>query len=84
MYITFYKLLYRAICKGKNPRRRRTPWLKNLRDWFRSSSIELFRAVVCRVCIVVLIANFLREELEEGEEVGVPTYLTESKNPVDK
>ncbi|CAG9826844.1 unnamed protein product [Diabrotica balteata] len=50
-----YKLL-RLITQGKirggrSIGRRRVSWLKNLRDWFQCSYMELFRAAVDRVNI---------------------------------
>ena len=42
---------------GRSIGRRRVSWLKNLRDWFKCSSIELFRAAVDRVKIVMMISN---------------------------
>ncbi|CAG9837634.1 unnamed protein product [Diabrotica balteata] len=37
--------------------RRRVSLLKNLRDWFKCSSIELFRAAVDKVKIMMMISN---------------------------
>ena len=56
-----YELLH-LIMEGKiNSRRgpgtRRTSWLKNLRQWYGKSSVELFRAAVNKTMIVNMIAN---------------------------
>ncbi|CAG9830510.1 unnamed protein product [Diabrotica balteata] len=62
-----YELL-RLIIKGKIKEgrsigKRRVSWLKNLRDWFKCSSVELFRAEVDRVKMVMMISNFrLRDD----------------------
>ena len=37
--------------------RRRASWLKNLRDWFGCSNVQLFRAAVNRVRIAMMITN---------------------------
>jgi len=37
--------------------RRRVSWLRNLRDWFDCSNVQLFRAAVNKIRIAVMIAN---------------------------
>ena len=56
-----YQLL-QVIMEGKiigsrSRGRRKTSWLKNLRDWYGMSSRELFRAAVSKVIIAMMIAN---------------------------
>ena len=56
-----YELL-RLIIQGKitsnrGPGRRRTSWLKNLRQWFGKSTTSLFRAAVSKLQIAMLVAN---------------------------
>ena len=56
-----YRLLH-LIIQGKIqgrrlPGRRRTSWLKNLRQWFNQSSKSLFRAAASKVKIAMMIAN---------------------------
>ena len=56
-----YELLH-LIMEGKmnsrrGPGRRRTSCLKNLRQWYGKSSVELFRAAVNKTMIVNMIAN---------------------------
>ena len=58
-----YKILHLAM-QGKiygkrGPGRRRISWLRNLRDWFGLSSLELFRRVVNKASIAMMIANCL-------------------------
>ncbi|MDK1801117.1 hypothetical protein LRR74_28510, partial [Klebsiella pneumoniae] len=40
--------------------RRRISWLNNLRQWYNSSSVELFRSATSRVKIAMMIANLLK------------------------
>lgn len=40
--------------------RRRNTWLRNLREWFGMTSVELFRAAVSKVQIAMLISNLQR------------------------
>lgn len=54
--------LMRVIMQGKikgkrSIGRRRLSWLRNLREWFRCSSIELFRAAVDKVKIARMLSN---------------------------
>lgn len=41
--------------------RRRTSWLRNLRDWFNCNSKQLFRAAANKVKIATMIATLRRE-----------------------
>ncbi|KPJ21112.1 hypothetical protein RR48_00353 [Papilio machaon] len=41
--------------------RRRTSWLKNLRQWFGKSTRSLFRAAVSRVQVAVMIADLRKK-----------------------
>ena len=59
-----YRLL-QLIIQGKiegrrGPGRRKTSWLKNLRDWYGVNSICLFRAAVSKIRIATMIANLRR------------------------
>lgn len=59
-----YRLL-QLIMEGKiegkrRPGRRKTSWLKNLREWFGMDSKSLFRAAASKVRIVMMIANLRR------------------------
>lgn len=61
-----YQLL-QLIIQGKikgtcKPGRRGAAWLKNLREWFKMDTKSLFRAVVDRVKITMIIIN-LRYEI---------------------
>lgn len=54
--------LMRVIMQGKikgkrSIGRRRLSWLRNLREWFQCSSIELFRAAVDKVKIARMLSN---------------------------
>lgn len=56
-----YELL-QLILQGKvegrrRPGRRRISWLKNLRTWFNTTTVGLFRAAVDKVRIAMMIAN---------------------------
>jgi hypothetical protein len=56
-----YELL-RIIMQGRiqgrrSIGRRRISWLKNLREWFNCSSLQLFRAAANKVTIAVMISN---------------------------
>lgn len=42
--------------------RRRTSWLKSLREWFHCTSLDLFREAVSTIRIDVMIANFQIKE----------------------
>ncbi|KAL0277874.1 UNVERIFIED_CONTAM: hypothetical protein PYX00_005000 [Menopon gallinae] len=46
----------------RRPGRRRTSWLKNLREWFGMDSASLFRATASKIKIAVMIANLRRGE----------------------
>ena len=56
-----YRLLHLIIqgrIEGRRaPGRRRTSWLKNLRQWFGKSTRSLFRAAASKVKIAMMIAN---------------------------
>ena len=59
-----YKLM-RLVVQGKveektGPGRRRTSWLKNLRQWSEKTSIELFRTAADRIKWAMMIANVLK------------------------
>lgn len=55
------QVIMQGKIQGRRSRgRRRTSWLKNLRDWCNCSSIELFRAAASRVKTAILISNLLR------------------------
>lgn len=55
---TLLQLIVQGKISGRrNIGRPRMSWLKNLRDWFNCSSVQLFRAAVNRVRIAVMIAN---------------------------
>ena len=59
-----YRLL-QLVMEGKiegrrRPGRRKTSWLRNLRDWFGTDSVSLFRAAASKVRIAVMIANLRR------------------------
>jgi Reverse transcriptase (RNA-dependent DNA polymerase) len=63
-----YRLL-QLIIEGKiqgkrSVGRRRISWLKNLRDWYNLSSVELFRAAVSKIRIAMLISNLRKETLQ--------------------
>ena len=56
----------RLIMEGKfagkrSSGRRRTSWLRNLREWFGCTSLQLFRAAVSKLRIAIMIANLRRE-----------------------
>lgn len=52
------QLIMQGKIKGKRgPGRRRISWLKNLRQWFGMTTIELFRAAVNKVTMAMMIAN---------------------------
>ena len=54
----FLQLVIQGKIAGhRGPGRRRTSWLKNLRQWFGKTSLELFRAAVNKAMIVNMIAN---------------------------
>jgi len=54
----FLQLIIQGKIEGKRaPGRRRTSWLKNLRQWFGRSTSSLFRAAVSKVQIAMMIAN---------------------------
>ncbi|KAF2904055.1 hypothetical protein ILUMI_02122 [Ignelater luminosus] len=42
---------------NRNPGRRRTSWLRNLREWYNNSSKDLSRAAVSKIKIAVMITN---------------------------
>lgn len=51
-------LIMQGKIEGKRgPGRRRTSWLRNLRDWFQKSSAALFRAAANKIIIANMIAN---------------------------
>ena len=57
--------LMRLVVQGKvegkrGPGRRRTSWLKNLRQWSGKTSIELFRTAADRIKWAMMIANVLK------------------------
>lgn len=59
-----YRLL-QLVMEGKiegrrRPGRRKTSWLKNLRDWYGTDSVSLFRSAVSKVQIALMIANLRR------------------------
>lgn len=55
---TLLQLIVQGKISGKRSiGRRRVSWLKNLRDWFNCSNVQLFRAAVNKVTIAVMIAN---------------------------
>ena len=61
-----YDLLH-LIMQGKiesrrGPGRRRTFWLKNLRQWFGKTTIQLFRAAANKVIIANMIANMIAND----------------------
>ena len=52
------RLIMQGKIKGKrNVGRRRISWLRNLRDWYNCSSIELFRAAANKVNIAMMVSN---------------------------
>lgn len=52
------QLILQGRVKGKRgPGRRRISWLKNLRTWFNTTTIGLFRAATNKVKIAMMIAN---------------------------
>ena len=52
------KLIMQGKIKGKrNVGGRRISWLRNLRDWYNCSSIELFRAAANKVKIAMMVSN---------------------------
>jgi len=54
----FLQLIIQGKIEGKRaPGRRRTSWLKNLRQWFGRNTSSLFRAAVSKVQIAMMIAN---------------------------
>jgi hypothetical protein len=56
-YGLLHLIIQGKIMGTRGPGRRRTSWLKNLRQWFRKSTSSLFRAAVNKVMIANLIAN---------------------------
>jgi hypothetical protein len=55
-------VLLRLIMQGKiqgkrNPGRRKISWLRNLREWFGCSSLELFRSAANKIKIAMMISN---------------------------
>ena len=55
---TLLQLIVQGKISGKRSiGRRRVSWLRNLRDWFNCSNVQLFRAAVNKVRIAVMIAN---------------------------
>ena len=55
------QLVMEGKIEGKRGQgRRKTSWLKNLRDWFDVDSLSLFRAAVDKVKICQMIANLRR------------------------
>lgn len=55
---TLLQLIVQGKISGKRSiGRRRVSWLKNLREWFDCSNVQLFRAAVNKVRIAVMIAN---------------------------
>ena len=55
------QLVMEGKIEGKRGQgRRKTSWLKNLRDWFDVDSLGLFRAAVDKVKICQMIANLRR------------------------
>ena len=53
----FLQLVIQGKIAGHRGPGRRTSWLKNLRQWFGKTSLELFRAAVNKAMIVNMIAN---------------------------
>jgi hypothetical protein len=52
------QLVMQGKIEGKRgPGRRRTSWMKNLRDWFGQSSASLFRAATSKEQIALMVAN---------------------------
>lgn len=57
----FLQLIMEGKIEGRRrPGRRKTSWLKNLREWFNIDSTSLFRAAVNRIQIALMIANLRR------------------------
>ena len=59
-YTLLQNILQGKILGKRSIGRRRISWLNNLRQWFNSSSIDLFRAVTSKIKIAMLIANLLK------------------------
>lgn len=56
------QLVTQGKIQGKRrPGRRKTSWLKNLREWFNTSTRSLFRAAASRVRIAMMVANLRGE-----------------------
>ncbi|KAI5752582.1 hypothetical protein M8J77_018365 [Diaphorina citri] len=73
---TKYEILH-LIIRGKivgkrSVGRRRTSWLKNLREWFNISTAELFRAAVSKDMITMMLANLRNGDGTEEEEGAFP------------
>ena len=51
------KLIIEGKIQGSRSVGRRTSWLRNLREWYKVSSIELFRSAVSRVKIAMMISK---------------------------
>ena len=67
------RLIMQGKIKGRrNVGKRRISWLRNLRDWYNCSSIELFRAAANKVKIAMMVSNLrwgmARKEEEENLE----------------
>lgn len=54
------RMLQLIIQDKRSAERRRTSRLKNLRDWYHCTSIELFRAAASKARIAMMIAKLLR------------------------
>uniref|UniRef100_A0A2S2QJK3 Uncharacterized protein n=1 Tax=Sipha flava TaxID=143950 RepID=A0A2S2QJK3_9HEMI len=68
-YNVLQLILQEKIEGKRSVGRRRISWMKNLRDWYNITSIELFRASLDRNDIANIISNIRNgEELIEEEE----------------
>lgn len=50
-------LLQKILHSARGPSRRRISWLKNFRTWFNQSTTHLFKALVNKIKIAIMIAN---------------------------
>lgn len=60
--------IVQTIMQGKIQGKRGRSWLKNLREWFNCSSIDLFPAAASKIRMAVLISNLLKKKEVVGRQ----------------
>lgn len=68
-YRAFQLILQGRINGKRGPERQRTSWLANLRTWFNTTTVGLFRAAANKIKIAMMVAN-VRKEQALQEDLG--------------